>query len=64
MIKLSSGQDSTLGSYLGLCDLYFGTDSPQSKFILDKISESPNGVNEEVIAEESQMMYLLFNIQE
>ncbi len=62
MMKLSTGQDSTLGTYLKLCNLIFGTDSPQVKFIMNKIAESPNGADEEVIAEESQMMYLLFNL--
>ncbi len=62
MNKLSTGQDSTLGTYLKLCNLIFGTDSPQVKFIMNKIAESPNGADEEVIAEESQMMYLLFNL--
>ncbi len=62
MNKLSTGQDSTLGTYLKLCDLIFGTDSVQSKFILEKITTSPNGADEEVIAEESQMMYLLVNL--
>lgn len=62
MMKLSTGQDSTLGTYLKLCDLIFGTDSSQVKFIMSKIAESPNGANEEVIAEESQMMYLLVNL--
>ena len=62
MIKLSTGQDSTLASYLKLCLVIFGPSSPQVKFIMDKISESPNGAHEEVIAEESQMMYLLVNL--
>ncbi len=62
MNKLSTGQDSTLGTYLKLCNLIFGTDSPQVKFIMNKIAESPNGADEEVIAEESQMMYLLVNL--
>ena len=62
MMKLSTGQDSTLGSYLKLCLAFFGEESPQVRFIMDKIAESPNGANEEVIAEESQMMYLLVNL--
>ena len=62
MTKLSTGQDSTLGSYLKLCLAIFGPDSPQTKFIMEKIRTNPNGANEEVIAEESQMMYLLVNL--
>ena len=62
MMKLSTGQDSTLATYLKLCSIVFGKDSQQVKFIMDKIAVSPNGANEEVIAEESQMMYLLVNL--
>lgn len=62
MMKLSTGMDSTLGSYLKLCLAFFGEESPQVKFIMDKIATSPDGANEEVITEESQMMYLLFNL--
>jgi hypothetical protein len=51
-----------LATYLKLCILIFGKDSPQVKFIMDKIASSPNGAHEEVIAEESQMMYLLVNL--
>jgi hypothetical protein len=59
MIKLSTGQDSTLESYLMLCNLVFGEDSTQSKFIQSKADESPNGLKEEVVAHESQMLMLL-----
>ena len=62
MMKLSTGQDSTLASYLKLCLAVFGQDSAQVRFIMDKIAESPNGAYEEVIAEESQMLYLLVNL--
>ena len=62
MMKLSTGQDSTLGSYLKLCLAVFGKDSPQVRFIMDKVAESPNGIHEEVVAEESQMLYLLVNL--
>ena len=59
MKKLSTGQDSTLESYLMLCNLVFGEDSAQSKFIQSKVDESPDGLKEEVIAAESQMLILL-----
>jgi len=62
MITLSTGQPSTLGSYLKLCNIFFGEDSVQAKFINQKIASNPNGVDEEVVADESQMMYLLFNL--
>jgi len=56
--KLSDGSPSTLGTYLRMAKVI----APASKFeklIKDKIAESPNGENEEVVAAESQMMYLL-----
>lgn len=56
MIKLSTGEDSTLGTYKKWAKI-FGPDAV--KFFEDKIKESPNGENEEVIADESQMMFLL-----
>ena len=59
MSKLSTGQDSTLESYLMLCNLVFGEGSAQSVFIQAKADESPNGLKEEVIADESQMLMLL-----
>jgi len=62
MITLSTGMPSTLGSYLKLCNIFFGEESVQTKFITEKIASNPNGADEEVVAEESQMMYLLFNL--
>jgi hypothetical protein len=62
MNTLSTGMPSTLGSYLKLCNMFFGEESVQTKFITKKIASNPNGADEEVIAEESQMMYLLFNL--
>jgi hypothetical protein len=64
MQKLSIGLDSTLGSYHKLCSIFFGEDSVQARFIAQQIAKSPNGTNEEVVADESQMMYLLFNLNE
>lgn len=64
MITLSTGQPSTLGSYLKLCQVFFGEESVQYRLISKKISESPNGTDEEVIADEHQMMYLLVNLKD
>lgn len=63
MIKLSTGQDSTLGNYLDLTNAFFGKDSPQSAFLEKKISEHSNGRDEEVMVAESQMLYLLVNLK-
>jgi hypothetical protein len=62
MNTLSTGMPSTLGSYLKLCNMFFGEESVQTKFIQEKIASNPNGADEEVIADEHQMMYLLFNL--
>lgn len=62
MNMLSIGMPSTLGSYKKLCDLFFGEESAQSRLINEKIAQY--GVDEEVIADESQMMYLLMNLDD
>ncbi len=62
MRKLSDGSNSTLGRWMELANAVFGEDSKQSKFLQKKIDESPNGVNEEVIADESQLLYVLVNL--
>lgn len=62
MNTLSIGLPSTLGSYRTLCKAFFGENSRQTQFIDQKITESPNGPDEEVIAAESQMLYLLVNL--
>lgn len=60
MTKLSTGDDSTLGSYKKLARVLFG---PKAEAFIDKkIAESPNGENEEVIADETQMIFLLQQI--
>ena len=61
MIKLSTGQNSTLGTYRGIAAI-FGKKAIQ--FIQDKIDESPNGEDEEVLADESQMLLLLASMIE
>jgi hypothetical protein len=61
--KLSTGQDSTLGEYRKLTVAILGEDSEAVKFLDEKIAESSVGEKEEVIAAESQMLYLLFNMK-
>jgi len=56
MVKLSTGEDSTLGTYKKWAKVF----GPYAvKFIEDKIKESPNGESEEVVADEGQMMLLM-----
>lgn len=59
MHKLSTGDDSTLGNYRKLAAAVFGEDSEAVKFLDNKIATSPDGENEYVIVDESQMVYLL-----
>lgn len=63
MIKLSTGDDSTLGNYRKLAAAAFGSDSDSVEYLDRKIAESPNKENEEVIAAESQMMYLFAKLE-
>lgn len=59
MMKLSTGDDSTLGAYKKLVLAVFGQDSPQAKFIQGKIDVHEKGEDEEVVADERQMLLLL-----
>lgn len=62
MKKLSTGQASTLGNYRVMAVAVFGEDSPAVAFLGRKIAESPNGADEEVIADEGQVVYALGQI--
>lgn len=59
MTKLSTGDDSTLGTYKKLCDAVFGDGNKASAYFAAKIAESPNGPDEVVLADESQVMVLI-----
>jgi len=59
MTKMSTGDDATLGNYRKMAVAVFGEDSKPVKFLDDKIKDSPNGANDEVIADERQMVHLL-----
>jgi hypothetical protein len=61
---LSTGDKSTLSSYKNLCELLFGKESKSVKFIEQKIKESLNGGEEQVLADESQMMCIFLNLEE
>lgn len=64
MQKLSTGEDATLGNYKARWARLFGEDSPAVAFLDRKIAGSPNGENEEVLADEGQMPQLLNSIME
>lgn len=59
MNKLSTGQDSTLGNWLSLCERLFGKSSDATTFVEEKILTSPNKENEEVVASEGQFLMVL-----
>lgn len=62
MHKLSTGQDSTLGNYLILCRAAFGDNSHATENIRKKITNSPRGEAEEVLADETQMINMLASL--
>lgn len=59
MIKLSTGEDSTLENYIKMSKAVFGADSPATKFLEEKAANAPDGIKEEVIAPETQVVMLL-----
>ncbi len=64
MKNISTGEPSTLKTYRNIALVIGGFDENNEavKFIDSKIIESPNGENEEVIADENQMLYLLIQM--
>ena len=61
MNTISTGEPSTLGTYKKMCIL-FGAKA--EAFIQKKIDEAPKGEDEEVIADERQMLQLLASMIE
>ena len=59
MKKLSSGEDSTLGSYLELASLIYQENSYAVLYLKQRIADSKNGVAEEVTIGEDTMIKLL-----
>lgn len=62
MYTLSTGDPSTLGSYLKLATAVFGDDSAAVTYLNKQIAKHPKGEEEPVIAAESQMVNLLAQI--
>jgi hypothetical protein len=59
--KLSTGQDSTLGNWRLLCAAVFGEDSPSVRYFDAKIEDQ--GADMWVVADEQQMMGLVFHME-
>jgi hypothetical protein len=62
MKKLSTGQDSTLENWIALSTAAFGTESKATEFLKERSEASPNGLQEEVIADERQLIGVLINL--
>lgn len=60
---ISTGHPSTLGTYRLLASALWGEDSRAVAFLDGKIKQSPNGADEGVIADETQMLILLGQIE-
>ena len=63
MHTLSTGEISTLGNYRKLAAALFGADSTATKLMDKQIADAPNHENEEVMADESQIVHLLLTIE-
>lgn len=60
MRTISTGDPSTLGTYRRIVLALTGDEQHGAvRFFDEKIAESPNGEDEEVLADESQVMYLI-----
>jgi hypothetical protein len=57
---LSTGDPSTLGTYIALSTITFGQDSPATQFLIKKANEQ--GLDQEVLADEGQMIAMLFEL--
>jgi hypothetical protein len=57
---LSTGVPSTLGNWYALCKAVFGTESPATTFIKEKLDEQ--GADMEVLADERQMLIVLIDL--
>jgi hypothetical protein len=57
-----SSSNNTLGFHRDMSLAVFGADSDAVRFLDKKITESPNGAREEVVAEESQVVHLLMQM--
>jgi len=63
MKKISTGEPSNLKTYRNIALILSGSEESKAvKFFDEKIAQSPNGKNEEVVADESQMLYLIMSM--
>jgi hypothetical protein len=63
MRTISTGEPATLGTYRKIAlALSPSEDSKAVKYFDNKIAESPNGENEEVVAHESQVLMVIIQM--
>lgn len=63
MKKISTGEPSNLKTYRNIALILSGSEESKAvKFFDEKIAQSPNGENEEVVVDESQMLYLIMSM--
>jgi hypothetical protein len=55
-------RDNTLGYHRAICAAIFGEDSPATKFLDEKIAQSPKGEDETIVCSESQLVGLLMHL--
>ena len=60
MQTISTGEPSTLGTYLRLAKIIGNEES--INFLRKKIEASPNGESEEVLASEEQMLHIIITM--
>lgn len=59
----SAENPGTLGAYRQLMLYLFGEESPAVTFLNNKIAESPYGVDEVVLQDETQMLLMLSDLE-
>jgi len=59
---MSTGVDSTLGNWYDLAKSFFGEQSKPALFLAEKIAATPKGRDEEVIADEQQLLQVLLSM--
>jgi len=62
MKTLSDGSPSTLATYRAIAVALCGEGSKAVEFLDGKIAASPNGANEMVFADETQMLHLIMSM--
>lgn len=60
---MSTGDKSTVGNWIKLASAVFGPESKQVEFLRTKIT-TKNGLDEEIIADESQLLFVLMSLEQ